>query len=307
MSLRAFPILVLTFALLMPAYAEAEELKGIEPLISKETRLMIFSPHPDDESLGTGGLIQRVVEAGGKVKVVFMTDGDGFPEGVEKEDHISNPSAKDYTKYGEERRLEAVKAVTALGLKEHDAIFLGFPDGGLTYLRLKFRSHPLPYRSPFTRKIHPAAFEMIVPRTDYCGKDLRREVERVLTEFRPNLLAVTGPEDEHPDHSSSYYFVKEALSHLAMKHPNIKPRVLTFLIHYGQWPLDQRAGTGLRLYPPNDLKNKGKQWISFMLTPDEVRNKRKAILLYHTQLLVMGRFLLSFSRSNELFRLDDSI
>ncbi len=48
-------MLVLTLALLPPCFAWAEELKAIEPLISHNTRLMVFSPHPDDESLGAGG------------------------------------------------------------------------------------------------------------------------------------------------------------------------------------------------------------------------------------------------------------
>ncbi|MGO9417368.1 MAG: PIG-L deacetylase family protein, partial [Syntrophobacteraceae bacterium] len=139
MFLKVLWILTLALATLVPGFAHADEPQAIEPLISHNTRLMIFSPHPDDESLGAGGLIQRVLEAGGRVKVVFMTNGDGFPEGVEKEDRISNPTAKNYTRYGEERRLEAVKACTTLGLKEHDVIFLGFPDGGLYYLLIKFR------------------------------------------------------------------------------------------------------------------------------------------------------------------------
>lgn len=307
-DLNLKPLIVLAFsiaALALPAFLSAEELRAIEPLISHDTRLMIFSPHPDDESLGAGGLIQRVIEAGGRVRIVFMTNGDGFPEGVEKEDHISHPSAKDYIKYGEERREESLKASATLGMKEHDVIFLGFPDGGLTYLRLKFRSHPMPFRSPFTGKVRPPAFEIIVPRTDYCGKDVVREIERVLTEFRPNLVATTPPEDQHPDHSSTYYFVKDALRHWNTKHPNLKPRMITFLIHYGQWPLDQGAGTGLRLNPPDNFPAKGEPWISFALKPEEVETKRKAILQYRTQMLVMGRFLMSFSRSNELFMPDD--
>ena len=145
MFLKALGMLALTLAaLLLPAFSQAEELQAIEPLISHNTRLMIFSPHPDDESLGAGGLIQRVLKAGGRVKVVFMTNGDGFPEGVEREDRISRPTAKNYTIYGEERRLEAVKAAITLGMKERDVIFLGFPDGGLTYIRLKFLAHPMP-------------------------------------------------------------------------------------------------------------------------------------------------------------------
>jgi LmbE family N-acetylglucosaminyl deacetylase len=306
LNLKLLCILVFSIAaLVLSALSFAEVLQAIEPLISHGTRLMIFSPHPDDESLGAGGLIQRVLNAGGKVRVVFMTNGDGFPEGVEKEDRISNPTAKDYTKYGEERREEALKAAAVLGVKERDVIFLGFPDGGLNYLRLKFQAHPMPFRSPFTRRIRPPAFEVIVPRTDYCGKDVVREIERVLAEFRPNLVATTPPEDQHPDHSSTYYFVKDALRHCNNKHPNLKPRMITFLIHYGQWPLDQGAGTGLRLNPPDNFPAKGDPWISFALKPEEVETKRKAILQYRTQMLVMGRFLMSFSRSNELFMPDE--
>ena len=101
------------------------------------------------------------------------------------------------------------------------------------------------------------------------------------------------------------YFLKDALKDLGRKHPNIKPRLLTFLIHYGQWPLDQGAATGLHLNPPDSFPDRRKQWISFTLKPEEVDTKRKAILQYHTQMLVMGRFLMSFSRSNELFMPDD--
>jgi LmbE family N-acetylglucosaminyl deacetylase len=132
----------------VPTGAQPEKLQAIEPLVSHATRLMVFSPHPDDESLGAGGLIQRVLKAGGKVKVVFITSGDGFPEGVEDEDHISTPTAKDYRRYGVERREEALKATATLGMKERNVIFLGFPDAGLSYLRSKFRARPFGLLSP---------------------------------------------------------------------------------------------------------------------------------------------------------------
>src|SRR6185437_13706739 len=34
-------------------------------------RLMVLAPHPDDESLAAGGLIQRALECGAAVSVVF--------------------------------------------------------------------------------------------------------------------------------------------------------------------------------------------------------------------------------------------
>jgi len=289
------------FTMLVSPCAQAKEPLAIEPLLSSKTRLMVFSPHPDDETLGAGGLLQRVLSMGGKVKVVFMTNGDGFPEGVEKENHIAHPTAKDYRKYGEERRGESLQALAVLGVKEQDVIFLGFPDGGLCYLLWKFRSDPQAYKSPYTMKTHPPASEIIIPHTDYNGRDLRKEIARVLAEFRPTLLAVTPPEDEHPDHCATYYFVKEALIDLRKRNSIISPKVLTFLIHFGQWPVGQGSGTGSRLNPPDSLPDNETTWISFPLHPKETEVKRKTLLQYHTQMLVMGRYIMSFARANELF------
>ena len=42
-------------------------------------------------------------------------------------------------------------------------------------------------------------------------------------------------------------------------------------------------------------------WLDFRLTPAEAETKRRALLQYRTQLLIMGRFLLSFARPNELY------
>jgi LmbE family N-acetylglucosaminyl deacetylase len=95
---------------------------------------MVFSPHPDDETLAAGGLIQRVLSLGGSVKVVFMTSGDGFPEGVEKENRIARPTAQDYRNYGKLRKKEARQALRILGMKKEDVVFLNFPDGGLRNL-----------------------------------------------------------------------------------------------------------------------------------------------------------------------------
>jgi LmbE family N-acetylglucosaminyl deacetylase len=297
--------LVLAFlAMLISASASAEEPLGIAPLVSHKTRLMVFAPHPDDETLGTGGLIQRVLRSGGKVKVVFMTNGDGYPEGVEMEDRISHPTAKDYRAYGDERRKEALKALAVLGVKERDGVFLGFPDGGLCYLLWKFLSDPQVYTSPFTLENHPPAAEMIIPHTYYNGHDLKKEIVRVLADFRPDLLATTPPEDQHPDHCATYYFVREAMASLEKRDPTIKPKMLTYLIHFGQWPVGQGSGTGSRLNPPEGFPGGIADLISFPLQARETETKRTAILRYHTQMLVMGRFLLSFARANELYTLE---
>jgi LmbE family N-acetylglucosaminyl deacetylase len=301
MARRGLWMALFALAIMVSPCAHAREPQALEPLLSPTTRLMVFAPHPDDETLGAGGLIQRVLTMGGKVKVAFMTSGEGFPEGVEKENHIDHPTAQDYRKYGQERREEALRALATLGVKEQDVIFLGFPDGGLCYLLWKFRSDPQAYTSPYTMENHPPASEVIIPQTDYNGLDLKREIVKVLADFRPNLLALTPPEDDHPDHCATYYFVKNALIDVQKQNPITKPKVLTFLIHFGQWPVGQGSGTGSHLNPPQSLPDSETTWISFPLQPKETEVKRKALLHYHTQMLVMGRYLMSFARANELF------
>jgi LmbE family N-acetylglucosaminyl deacetylase len=299
---------LIVLAVLASSCACAAPPDALEPVVSRDTRLIIFSPHPDDECLGAAGLIQRTLSQGGKVKVVFMTSGDGFPEGVELEDQISHPTAADYRNYGKEREREALHALAVLGVKKRDITFLGFPDGSLCKLIAQYRSDLKAYTSPFTRENHPPAPERILSHTDYSGQDLVKEIVKLLNGFRPNLLATTPSEDQHPDHCATYHFVKEALKALSAKDPTISPGVLAFLIHFGQWPIGQGSGSGSRLDPPDGFSAKlpgDVKWISFPLSPAETETKREAILQYHTQMLVMGRYLLSFARANELFMVDN--
>ncbi|MGO9017055.1 MAG: PIG-L deacetylase family protein [Syntrophobacteraceae bacterium] len=302
--LQVLVMLLLAFSTLAPACALAEKPRAIEPLISKDTRLMVFSPHPDDESLGAAGLIQRVLKTGGSVRVVFMTNGDGFPEAVQMGDHISNPTARDYREYGEDRMYESLKALATLGMKEDDVIFLRFPDGGLTAIRSKHGGKQKAYTSPTTRENRPSSLGVVVPRAGYTSEGIQMGIERVLSDFRPNMLATTAPEDTHPDHASTHFFVKLAWKHLHKEHPEFKPTWLIYLIHYGEWPMAQGLGIGSKLIPPEDYPHKEK-WISLPLTSEEAATKRKALLEYQTQMIVMGRYLLSFARANELFRLDN--
>jgi hypothetical protein len=47
------------------------------PVLATELgrRAVVFSPHPDDESLGCGGTILRKKQAGATVKLVHVSDG----------------------------------------------------------------------------------------------------------------------------------------------------------------------------------------------------------------------------------------
>lgn len=83
-------------------------------------RVAVFAPHPDDESLGCGGLIARLKDEGSTVYVVVMSDGSG-----------SHPNSRRYPgpKLAALRQTEARAAVASLGLDPGSELeFLGLPD-----------------------------------------------------------------------------------------------------------------------------------------------------------------------------------
>jgi LmbE family N-acetylglucosaminyl deacetylase len=267
------------------------------------TRLLVISPHPDDETLGAGGLMQRVIEHGGSVHVVWVTSGDGFPEGVETEEGVAIPRPLDYRSYGNLREKEARAAVGALGVPRQSLSFLGFPDEGIcelasTYLSAKAKARA--FESPYTDRESPPRSDQMVRGVWYLGVDVRRELESAITAFSPTIIATVDPQDEHPDHCSTYIFVREALDALVAK-GQPRPRVLEYLIHFRHWPLTSDGGSGTVLSPPADFPPAQGRWVSLALTPDEIVTKKQALLHYHSQLLVMGRFVMAFARDNELF------
>lgn len=300
-------LLVFLFLLLHePLTAQAEQLPHVLEHLSPQTRLIVFSPHPDDGELGVGGLIQRVLHHGGKVNVVYVTSGDGYAEGLALEEHLTHPNAQDFRAYGARRQEEVSRALAALGVPKQGMTFLGFPDRGLCpILRKYWTDHPPYYVSPYTQEDHPLSGDVLLPQIEYDGEDLTREIAQLLTTFRPTLIAVTHPQDQHPDHCATYFFVKRAVQQLEEKDPSWRlPAILTFLIHFNRWPVEVNADALSPLLPPPGFSTVGEPWIQFPLSLKERETKHQALVQHRSQMAVMGSYLLSFVRANELFLRD---
>ena len=82
---------------------------------------IVFSPHPDDETLGCGATITKKIRAGAKVKIVFMTDGRKSHSHLISENELKSI-----------RATEALTVSRMMGVKEDDVIFLDFEDGKLS-------------------------------------------------------------------------------------------------------------------------------------------------------------------------------
>jgi LmbE family N-acetylglucosaminyl deacetylase len=265
------------------------------------TRLLVVSPHPDDESLGSAGLIQRVLAAGGHVRVVLMTSGDAFPEGVRAETHIVDPRPNDFRSYGTLRQHETIAAMRTLGVGRQQVRFLGFPDGGMCLIASHYlAANARAYVSPYTGRGEPPASEQMMRGVRYRGADIRRELERILLDYRPTLVTLPHPEDLHPEHCSTYIFGREALDAVRAADRTIKPRILHYLVHYDDWP-DEQADADSALEPAPQFPPREGAWRSLTLTAAEIAGKRRALEKYPSQALVMSKFLQAFGRTNELF------
>ena len=263
------------------------------------TRLLVIAPHPDDDVLGAGGLRQRVKSTGGAVRIVYLTDGDGYPEGVREEDHIARPTAKNYLGYGKLRRREARAALVRLGLADAFQTFLGFPDGGLCQLTRAYWSERRgAYRSPYTRLTRPPKSEVLVPATRYRGEDLSQELALIIGDFKPTMIAVPRQEDQHADHCAAWFFLADSLTDVRRVHPEYTTDVINYIIHFNTWPFED---DGPRLEPPSGLRGGASGWMRLALTPAETRTKRQALRRFTTQMHVMDWFLDGFARSNEVF------
>src|SRR5262245_24041444 len=236
--------------------------KSCKPLrVGERERLLVIAPHPDDETIGAAGLIQRVIERGGTVQVVLVTAGDAYVEAVTHEIHKLKPSSADFIAFGERRIQESQIAMGKLNQHRIRLQVLGFPDGGLDVLLRTnwFRDNPC--RSATTDAIAPP-YDREVLNADipYDGEDLRRQLGGVIEEARPTLVALPDPLDRHPDHHATGVFgllaLDDWLSHRGSSSPEqvgaaLKPRILAYLVHWPNWPPDSEKTSQLLAMPAN--------------------------------------------------------
>lgn len=100
-------------------WAIAAELPVVDVSVVAPGRALVLAPHPDDESLGCGGLIAEACARGAPPLVVVVTDGvKSHPNS------IAYPAAR----LRAVRREETIRAVACLGLAPEHVVFLDYPD-----------------------------------------------------------------------------------------------------------------------------------------------------------------------------------
>jgi LmbE family N-acetylglucosaminyl deacetylase len=260
-------------------------------------RILILAPHTDDETLATGGLIQQAIPAKATIKVVIVTNGDGFRYGAERLFKVVKVSPQQYRELGERRQRESLLAIRYLGLRPDQVTFLGYPDAGTMKMWLNNWAADRLYtaRTGVDHSPYPNSMRHNAP---YCGRVLLDDIKTVITQFKPTIIVCSHPNDDHPDHDALYAYTTAALYELGLLD---RVQVLMALVHRGDWPLPQGVYKKKKLTPPAALSDLGMRWEVLPLTAAQTQRKYEAIAKYRSQTAVMGRFMLSFARANELF------
>lgn len=264
-------------------------------------RLLVLAPHCDDETLGSGGLIQAALRAGLQVRVVIATNGDGYLFATMQDFRKIYPRPQDFIRMGELRQQESLAALRVLGVSPHQVDFLSYPDRGTPALWNDHWSHTDPYRSPFsgnTKSPYPLTYDL---QSVYAGQDYLADLSSILKDYRPDLVVFPHPDDVHPDHWGLNVFTRLALTLLKHSDPAFQPTEITYLVHRPDFPVLKGLRPTALLVPPPALFQIYPDWYSWSLTAQDVSTKGQAIQQYRSQLPLLRGLMESFVRVNELF------
>ncbi len=160
---------------------------------------MLIAPHPDDEALACGIILQRAVRAGAAIRVLYLTDGDNNPWPQRALERKWRLGSRDRQRWGRLRRREARAALRVLGIDRSHAQFFGLPDQGLTELLMRG-----------------------------CRSTLDL-FQRAIIAWHPTHLLVPSISDTHADHSAVGVMVRVLHKKLAAEMPRLS--VWSYNVH----------------------------------------------------------------------------
>ena len=286
------------FMLLVTTSVAVQKTNDLPQLtLVQDDRILVFAPHPDDESLGCAGLIQQALAMKLPVRVVWLTNGDNNEWSFILYRHhlVIKPSAE--RAMGEVRHNEAVAAMKALGLPEQNLAFLGYPDFGTLTIWNKHWGDQPPFKSMLTKVTKVPYANAFRPGAPYKGQDILRDITTNLRDFRPTKVFCSHPTDLNVDHQALYLFVQTALWGLERE---LRPELHPFLIHCAHWPEPVGLHPNDGLLPPARLTGPI-SWETLSLSEEQRKGKEAALRAHVSQMNYSRDFMLAFVRSNELF------
>lgn len=242
----------------------------VRPLRSKSAnvfpkRVLVLSPHPDDDVISMGGTLCRLVDHGHEVHIAYEVSGANAVSDEAAWRVLAFMRDSGLVDVTNRARLEAICGELTAGtaaptaelsrwkglIRRHEAIsaarVCGVPEARLHFLDLPFYG-----AAPRTRR--------------YSAEDIAR-LRRVLDEVQPHLIYAAGDlDDPHGTHRLCLQVLRDALAQAAQEKAAWLDQSELWLYRgaWAEWPLDE-----IDLAVP--------------LSPQEVLRRRRAIFRHETQ------------------------
>ena len=187
-------------------------------------KIMIFSPHEDDETIGCSGVIRNAINNSSNIKLVLVTTGD-----------YSDPK---------ERIQLSINVMALFGLAKENIIYLGYGDYqvlGHAYMSKNQPDKIFPgikgsqtYGFPEIGVID-YHYQKYGVHADYNYKNIFNDIYTIIKENLPDDIYFPSQMEMHPDHSSTAFFVINAILEIK-KTMDYSPTIHEFMIYKSGLP-----------------------------------------------------------------------
>ena len=233
-----------------------------ERSMPKKKRVLIFSPHPDDDVISMGGTFDRLVSQGNQVHVAYQTSGNIAVSNsdVLKYLEVINSTFPD-SRYKNEEFIELLKnnndiinnpriREIASVIREKESLastrFIGLPDNQVHFLKLPF------YETGTIKKNIPTVSD-------------RRIISEIISEIKPHQIFAAGDlAYPHGTHKVCLDILFDSLNNLKEKLFMKDCWVWLYRGAWHEWPIHEID-------------------MAVPMSPFQVLRKRKAIFFHQTQ------------------------
>ncbi len=235
-------------------------------------KVLIFSPHPDDDVISMGGTFKRLIDQKHDVHVAYQTSGNiavaddevirflaflkGFKEIYQIENNTLDAKYNEFTRFIlqdkkegdlDTREILEMKALIRRGEAKAACRYLGLPSKKVHFLNLPFYETGAVMKAPISEK----------------DVDI---IKTLLTDLKPHQIYVAGDlADPHGTHKVCLDAILAAIDDLKNEAWMQECRVWMYRGAWKEWEIDH-----IEMAVP--------------ISPEELRNKRNAILRHQSQM-----------------------
>lgn len=240
-------------------------------------RVLIFAPHPDDETIAAGGYIIESKKRDAKVYLVLITDGNKH-------------NLRDL------RFAEFITATSVLGVPVENLVFLEYPDSLLA------RENLVELEKVFSQQIELYQPDIIIyphPEDNHqdhstTGMVLEKILDEKIIRFQylENIMELEEliKEEVLEEYSELEKYIKGITGY-------------KYIVHHRSFPHPKKYAPDYYILPPLDLITLEGGWEKLMFSENTKEKKEIALRSYLSQLKnpLLRNLLLASIRENEIF------